>query len=190
MQQTVVERPVMASVTADGASRSGVTWSAVFAGAFTAAAISLILFALGTGFGLVSVSPWPGESASATAFGVGTGIWLIVVQWLASALGGYMSGRLRTKWTGLHTDEVAFRDTAHGFLAWAVATLFVFGLLGAMAMSAASGGAKAATSVLAGSAQGAAQGAAQSPGAVDPTGYFVDLLFRSDTPPSATQPDA
>ncbi len=26
-----------------------------------------------------------------------------------------MTGRLRTRWVGIHTDEVFFRDTAHGF---------------------------------------------------------------------------
>jgi hypothetical protein len=36
-----------------------------------------------------------------------------------------MAGRLRAKWTGIRTDEVMFRDTAHGFLAWALATLAV-----------------------------------------------------------------
>lgn len=34
------------------------------------------------------------------------------------------SGRLRTKRVGLHTDEVFFRDTAHGFLSWAAALFF------------------------------------------------------------------
>ena len=40
-------------------------------------------------------------------------------------LGGYLTGRLRTKWVGIRTDEVFFRDTAHGFLAWALATVLM-----------------------------------------------------------------
>jgi hypothetical protein len=48
---------------------------------------------------------------------------MVVTQWLASAFGGYLTGRLRTKWVGIRTDEVLFRDTAHGLLAWALATL-------------------------------------------------------------------
>jgi len=49
--------------------------------------------------------------------------------WLASGLGGYLAGRLREKWVGIRTDEVVFRDTAHGFLAWALAALIVVTLL-------------------------------------------------------------
>jgi hypothetical protein len=52
-----------------------------------------------------------------------------VTQWLASGLGGYLAGRLREKWVGIRTDEVLFRDTAHGFLAWALAALIVVTLL-------------------------------------------------------------
>src|ERR1700675_1363156 len=89
-----------------GASEStaaAVAWGAIIAGAFGIASIGLMLVALGSGFGLASVSPWPNSGVSATTFGVMTAIWLIVVQWVSSALGGYLAGRLRTKWTGLHT---------------------------------------------------------------------------------------
>lgn len=61
--------------------------------------------------------------AAAAAIGVSTIVWLTLTQLLASAMGGYLAGRLRTRWLDLHTDEVYFRDTAHGFLAWAVASL-------------------------------------------------------------------
>ena len=91
---------------------SAVSWAAIFAGAAVALALGLILLALGAGIGLASVSPW-GGSVSLTTFTVYSAIWLIVVQWLSSALGGYVTGRLRTKWVGVHTDEVFFRDTAH-----------------------------------------------------------------------------
>ena len=104
-------------------STSGVAWPAIIGGAFAAAALSLILLALGSGFGLASVSPWPNAGASVTTFTVMTAVWLIVTQWLASGLGGYLTGRLRTKWVGLHTHEVFFRDTANGFLTWATATV-------------------------------------------------------------------
>src|SRR5690348_13139804 len=102
---------------------SAASWPAIFAGAVTAIATTLILLALGTGFGLASVSPWPHSGASATTFTVMTAIWLIVVQWLSSLIGGYLAGRLRTRWVGLHTHEVFFRDTAHGFVTWALATV-------------------------------------------------------------------
>src|ERR1039457_7050591 len=85
---------------------SGVAWPAIIGGAFAAAALSLILLVLGSGLGLASVSPWPGSGASVTTFTIMTAIWLIVIQWLASGVGGYVTGRLRTKWVGLHTHEV------------------------------------------------------------------------------------
>src|SRR5581483_9048514 len=93
---------------------SAVSWAAIIAGAVVAAAISLLLVALGTGLGFASVSPWSNEGASATTFSVMTAAWLVIVQWFASGLGGYLTGRLRTKWVGTHDHEVFFRDTAHG----------------------------------------------------------------------------
>src|SRR5580698_2686537 len=80
------------------ASTTGVAWPAILGGAFAAAALSLILLALGSGFGLASVSPWAGSGASATTFTIMTAIWLIITQWIASGVGGYLTGRLRTKW--------------------------------------------------------------------------------------------
>jgi hypothetical protein len=167
------------------ASRSAVSWPAIIAGAAAAAAVSLILVSLGTGLGLATVSPWPNSGASATSFAVGAAIWLIVVQWLASALGGYLTGRLRTKWVGTHNNEVFFRDTAHGFLSWAVATLFVIVIVGSGAASVVSGGARAVTGIASSAAQGASAGgagAAAQSSPTDPTGYLVDMLFRSDRP--------
>ena len=81
------------------------SWAAVVAGAVVSAAVSLVLVALGSGFGLASILPWPGAGASAAAFTVMTAIWLIVVQWSASGTGAYLTGRLRTKWVGVHTSR-------------------------------------------------------------------------------------
>ena len=155
---------------------SGVTWAAVIAGAFVAAAASLLLLALGSGIGLASVSPWSGSAVSATTFTVTAAIWLIIVQWLSSGLGGYFAGRLRTKWTGAHTHEVFFRDTAHGLLTWAVAAVIGVGVLGSAVSSLVSGGVHMAAGVASSAAQGASQGAAAD------SGYYVDILFRSDHP--------
>src|SRR4051812_12142532 len=85
---------------------SAVSWGAIFAGAAAAAALSLILLVLGTGLGLSSLSPWSQEGASAKALGIGTILWVTFMQLAASVLGGYIAGRLRTKWVGLHTEEV------------------------------------------------------------------------------------
>lgn len=109
-------------------SAAAVEWAAITGGALAAIGITIILLALGPGLGLATVSPWSFGASAPAAFGIAAGIWLIVTQWLSSGLGGYIAGRLRKKWVGIRTDEVFFRDTAHGFLAWALATAIVVAL--------------------------------------------------------------
>jgi hypothetical protein len=115
---------------------SAVSWGAIIAGAVVAVATAFILITLGAGIGVASVSPWPHRGVSPTTFTVAATIWLVVVQWLASAAGGYITGRLRVRWVHVHTHEVFFRDTANGFISWALATLIGASLLGLMASSA------------------------------------------------------
>jgi hypothetical protein len=165
---------------------SAVSWGAVAAGAVAAASLSLILLILGVGLGLSSVSPWAGDGINATTFGASTIVWLTLTQLLASAVGGYLAGRLRNRRTGVHSDEVYFRDTAHGFLAWAVSALGTAALLGSVIGSIVSGGAQAGASVVGGAADtagtaiaGAAVRMVQGHDA-GPMGYFVDSLFRRD----------
>ena len=129
---------------------------------------------LGSGLGLSVVSPWSGAGASAAAVGVGTVVWLIVVQWVASAFGGYLTGRTRPR--GEPSDEVFFRDTANGFLAWALATLLVAALLTSAISAIVGAGAQVVATVVSGAAQGTASGIGQS--AADPTAYLVDSLYR------------
>jgi hypothetical protein len=150
------------------AEQSSVSWPAIFAGGVTAAAISIILLLFGTGLGLAAISPWAGSGISAGSFTVLAAIWLVIVQWVASLFGGYMAGRLRTKWTDLHTDEVFFRDTAHGFLAWALGTLIVAGVIAAAGSS---------------SVKGTAQ-IAQASAAAAQNSYYVDELFRVNAVPA------
>ncbi len=114
---------------------SAVSWGSIAAGAAAAAALTLALLALGAGLGLSSVSPWGDSGVSASTFKNATGIYLLVVAVMSSAIGGYLASRLRTKWVGLHTNEVFFRDTAHGFLAWAFATIVSASVLGSAATS-------------------------------------------------------
>ena len=171
------------------ASTSGVSWPSVVGGAFAAAALTLILLALGSGFGLASVSPWSNAGTSATKFTIMTAIWLIITQWLASGVGGYLTGRLRTKWVGLHTHEVFFRDTANGFLSWAIVSVIGAAFLASAASSVVTGTATMAAGVATGAAAGASLGATQAatrPGAnvADPTAYFVDSLYRTEHPSS------
>jgi hypothetical protein len=177
------------------AATSGVAWPAVLGGAFAAVALSVVLLALGSGFGLAVVSPWPGTGASATTFSIMTGLWLIITQWLASGLGGYITGRLRIKWAGLHTHEVFFRDTANGFLSWAVASVVGAVFLASAASALVGGTANMVSGVASGTAAGASQGMAQAAGRpgvpADSTGYFVDSLFRTDHPgPNTSAGDA
>ena len=164
----------------DTQGRSGVSWAAIFAGAAAAAALSLILVVLGAGLGFAATSPWANEGASAKTLAVSTIIWLLLTQIIASGLGGYIAGRLRVKWANLHGDEVYFRDTAHGFLSWAVATLIAAMLVLGTAGNLAGAGASAATQAVGMTA--AAGGAAAASADKDSMGYFVDSLFRGDGP--------
>jgi len=153
-----------ASVIADA--QSAVSWAAIAAGAVGAAALTLVLVAFGAGLGLSAVSPWSNSGVSAGTFAVGTGIYLVIIAVMSSAVGGYIAGRLRTKWVGIHSNEVFFRDTAHGLLAWALATMI-------SATALASTTAYLANGALAGAGAAAAQ-TAQS----NPADIFVDKLLR------------
>jgi hypothetical protein len=152
-------------------STSGVSWAAVLAGAIASGALTLVLLSLGTGLGLSVVSPWGNSGVSATTFKIGTGLYFVVMAMISSAIGGYLAGRLRTKWVGVHTDEVYFRDTAHGFLAWAFASV-----IGAVLL------ASPASSLIGGAASGATQAAANAAQTSGPMDGYVDTLLRSDNP--------
>jgi hypothetical protein len=210
MEALVVERPGSAgSNSAPESSKSAVSWPAIIAGAVAATAASVLLLTLGSGFGLISA--WPGGGASAAKVLTLAAIWFIVVQWIASFLGGYLTGRLRTKWVGTHTHEVFFRDTANGFIAWALATLLLACVLASATASLARMGAHGAVMMGAGAASAMAHGPADgsgAPGAGAPmephaehapmggpgaaemphgpaSGYDVDVLFRSAQPESS-----
>ena len=166
---------------------SAVSWGAILAGAAGGAALSLILLILGTGLGLSSASPWASYGVSATTFGVSTILWLAFTQLAASGMGGYLAGRLRTRWLSVPTDEVYFRDTAHGFLSWAIGSLATAALLTSVIGSIVSGGIHAGASMAGGIATATVGGAVAVGAEVDkpnsnsgPLGYFVDSLFRKD----------
>jgi hypothetical protein len=174
--ETVVrtENPVL------GDGMSGASWASIAAGAVVTAALTLALLALGTGLGLSSVSPWAESGLSATTFKTATGIYLVLVAVMSSAVGGYLAARLRTRWVGLNTNEVFFRDTAHGFIAWAFATLISAAVLGA-----------ATSQILGGAATGAGAAAGQAGQRGNPSRVYVDRLFRTDAPtPAASAPRA
>ncbi len=176
MIDTVVVQPV-ADTGEPGV--GGVSWGAVGAGAGVSCALTLVVLAFGVGLGLSVVSPWSGAGVSATTFKIGTGLFMVVVAMLASSIGGYIAGRLRSRWTGVHSDEVYFRDTAHGFVAWAFATV-----LGAVLL------ASPVSGVIGGATSGAVHGAASAAQASGPMDGYVDTLLRSDTPVAATAGNA
>jgi len=169
-------------------SKSAASWGAIIAGALVAISVSLILFALGTGLGFASMSPWSGQGVGAGTFTVAAAIWLIVMQWVSSVFGGYITGRLRTRWIGTHVHEIFFRDTANGLVTWALSTVIVAALVAASLASGISGGAKAVSTVAAAGAQGAAQGATADVagnGSSSAMAYGIDKLFRSASPAAA-----
>jgi hypothetical protein len=151
---------------------SAVSWASIAAGAVTASAVTLPLLALGAGLGLSSISPWTDTGLSASTFKVAAGIYLVIVAVMSSAIGGYLAARLRTKWIGVHTNEAFFRDTAHGFIAWAFSILISASLLGA-----------ATTHLLGGAAAMAGTAAGQA--GANPAQVYVDRLFRREAPAAA-----
>jgi hypothetical protein len=163
---------------------SAVSWGAIVAGAVVASALSLALLMLGAGIGLVSVSPWSTTKVSVTTFGILAAAWFIAVQLFASGVGGYLAGRLRTRWVSVHTDEV---DTAHGLIVWSVGAIVTAWLLASGAASVVSGAAHAGSSALEAAGTAAAGPAAQVAGQVvssegSSVAYFTDMLFRTDHP--------
>lgn len=188
----------MASTTARGAGLtasgneeslvSAVSWGAVIAGAFVAAALALILISAGTALGFATSSPWGDSGASATTLGIGAVIWLILVQIISAGLGGYVAGRMRTKWVNVHSDEVYFRDTAHGLLVWAVGAVIGAVLVSSATSSLVGGAAKLAG----GAASGVGSAMSSAAGAVTQNlpspEYLTDSLLRRTNPdPNAPQ---
>ncbi len=172
--------PITTGSVIDEGAISSVSWGAVLAGGIAAAAVTLVLLAFGMGVGFSVVSPWSDQGVSSTTLHVGAGIFLIVVAMLASTVGGYLAGRLRNRWAGVHHDEVYFRDTAHGFLAWAFATVLTATLLGG-----------AITHILGGAAAGVVPAAATAAnGSGNPSDTYVEKLLRvdADTAPAASGP--
>jgi hypothetical protein len=156
---------------------SAVSWAAIIAGGVAAAAVSLVLLALGIGIGFTVISPWPEVGISATTFKIAGGIYVVLISLMASAVGGYLTGRIRAKWPGVNPNAVYFRDTAHGFLAWAFALLLgglVFGGTG--------------TQLTSSGLQGATQAAGAAAQSFSPADIFVDRLMRPA--PGRTAPAA
>lgn len=173
---------------ADESTRSAVSWGAVIAGAVIAAALGATLLTGGVGFGLLAVSPWENDGASTTTVAVGTILWMFFTHLVAYGIAGYVTGRLRTKWTEPRSDEIYFRDTAHGFIVWALSVVVSFVVYGFIIGSVVSGTVKAGTEAV--SAVTAAAGQAASAGESGPSlDYFADALLRTDDMSQASEGD-
>jgi hypothetical protein len=165
-----VPREAVAREAMAESSAHALSWGAIIAGGLAAAGLSLVLLAFGAGAGFSSISPWT-PTATSTTFKVTVGIYFVVMAMMASAVGGYLSGRLRTRWAGASPREVFFRDTAHGFLTWAFATILSLTLL-----------ATPVASLVGGSSSALARTAGQTTGLLDAS---VDELLRPNSGNSA-----
>jgi hypothetical protein len=194
MENTVSTSPVPADVHHPGHHHNcAVSWGAILGGAAAAAALSLILLSLGSGIGLASFNPFSGDRESIASFTGKMAAWMVAMQWFSAGLGGYIAGRLRSRTPVNGNDEVFFRDTAHGFLAWTVATLFTAALLASATTALLGAGGKAATAVAAAGAAGGGAAMAKEGPAVpgkpgpdapgfDLLSYNVDALLRNTAP--------
>jgi hypothetical protein len=161
--------PLGSSATAT-AGASFVEWGAVLAGAFLAAAISFVLLTFGTAIGLSATSPWPNSGASAKVIASVAVFWAMAQQIGAFMAGGYVAGRMRSRWheTG---HEAEFRDGLHGGLVWAVGVVIGAALFLSTAGLVAKTGAEVAG--------GAAAVAGTSTN--DPMGAVLDTMLRPTT---------
>src|SRR5215207_6321150 len=151
-----------------------VEWTPVIAGAIAAAALSFVLFTFGSSLGIALASSSPSWRDASVALAVLSGLYLVLVTIASFGFGGYIAGRLRSRWAAsTDTDEVEFRDSIHGLLVWALAVA-----LGAL-LAAAAAAAVAATSAPAVSLPNTTAG--------EPIiAYDLDRFFRTrQAPPSA-----
>jgi len=151
-------------------------WGPIVAGALLAAALSFVLLTFGAAIGLSATSPWPNSGVSAKFIAGVAVFWTLVQQIGAFMAGGYIAGRMRTRWNDSAQDEVEFRDGLHGALVWAV------GIVIGAALLMATVGAVTRTG-----AQVAGQAAVTLAGSnVNPMDTVMDTLLRPATPPRIT----
>ena len=160
--------PAPASAATGGT--SFVEWGAVLAGAFLAAGLSFVLLTFGTAIGLTATSPWPGSGVSAKMLASLAALWVLAQQIGAFMAGGYVAGRMRSRWHEASQDEVEFRDGLHGGLVWAVGIVIGAALLMAAA------GATARTGV-----EVAGKAATSAASTANPIDLTIDTMLRPMT---------
>lgn len=150
-------------------------WGPILAGAIAAAALSFLLLTFGSAVGLSLTSPWPGTGSKLWVVALGLAWWMVIVQIASFAAGGYLAGRMRSRWMDSRSSEGAFRDSTHGFMVWAVGVLMGAAVLAIVGLGAAKTGVEAASTVTAGAASG---NMSKSGLTMGPADYAVDLLLR------------
>lgn len=178
---TIETPPGIAVVETASAGRdasSYVDWAAIFAGVVFASAISLVLISFGSAVGLNFVGFTAREGAPAFLIAIGAASWFLWVQISSFMAGGYLTGRLRRRNFDATEDESDMRDGAHGLLVWGgalvVGAVLAVGGIGALANAT---GQAVSTATIA-----ASNMAEDSVDATDPNAYFIDTLFRANTP--------
>ena len=146
---------------------SFVEWGAVLAGAVLAAALSFVLLTFGAAIGLSTTSPWADSGVSVKTLAA-IAVFFAMVQQIGSFMaGGYVAGRMRSRWGETNKDEVEFRDGLHGGLVWSVGVAIGAALFLSTAGSALKTGADVAGKAAAAAAANA-----------DPSAYSIDTLLR------------
>ena len=148
------------------------------AGAVLAAALSFVFLTFGAAIGLSTTSPWANSGVSVKTLAT-IAVFFAMVQQIGSFMaGGYVAGRMRSRWGETNKDEVEFRDGLHGGLVWAVGVAIGAALFLSTAGSAVKTGADVAGKAAAAAAANA-----------DPSAYSIDALLRpaAGRPPVAGQ---
>lgn len=91
-----------------------VSWGAIFAGAFVAVGVWMLLHLLGMGIGLTAVDP--NNAGSLRGVGIGTGIWTIIAPIIALFIGGLATGRMAGPMSGV-------AGAIHGTVMWSMASI-------------------------------------------------------------------
>lgn len=163
-------------------------WGPIIGGAIAAASLSFLLLTFGGAVGLSLTSPWPDSGVRLWVVGLAVAWWMVLVQIGSFAAGGYLAGRMRSRWNDTEA-EGSFRDSTHGFMVWAVGVLVGACVLAMVGLSSAKTAIQSTSTV----AAGATSGAASNPRVLSagPADYAVDLLLRPQPSQSgASSPDA
>ncbi|HDY84960.1 hypothetical protein LCGC14_0484240 [marine sediment metagenome] len=169
----------MAIQTVNSEHYNGINWSAILAGAVASAAFAILLSILGAGLGLSIISPWSHSGVGAATIGLSAILWLSITQIISSGMGGFLAGRLRSKWFGVHADEVYFTDTVHGFLTWAIALIISVTLFTSFVGSLVNKGMQSAEMVTQTVAT-ATRGSHPASIINDSQDYYLDVLLRTN----------